>query len=333
MSASPTSAFSWSDAALTALAPAIWGSTYIVTTEWLPPDRPLTAACLRVLPAGLMLLALGRRRPERGSWGRLFVLSALNIGLFQALLFVAAYRLPGGLAAVLGALQPLMVMGIAWSIEGYRPGWMAWSAGFVGVAGMAAMLLSPSSTWDLWGVTAALTGAASMATGTYLTRRWRTGLPLVSFTGWQLLLGGAMLAPVAVVVDAPLPPLDRSQVIAFAYLSLGGAVVAYALWFRGMARLPSVAVSSLGLLSPLTAVLLGWAVLGQALTGGAVAGLAMVLGSVLAVQWRGGGAGPPPATQTLGAGRGGGVAGRALVWGRVGAGPGGAAPGAPTPEP
>ena len=38
------------------------------------------------------------------------------------------------------------------------------------------------------------------------------------------------------------------------------------LWFRGIARLPSVAVSSLGLLSPVTAVLLGWVLLGQAMT-------------------------------------------------------------------
>ena len=41
----------------TALAPLIWGSTYLVTTEFLPPGRPFTAALLRVLPAGLLLLA------------------------------------------------------------------------------------------------------------------------------------------------------------------------------------------------------------------------------------------------------------------------------------
>ena len=41
---------------LTALAPLIWGSTYLVTTEFLPPERPLTAAVLRVLPAGVLLL-------------------------------------------------------------------------------------------------------------------------------------------------------------------------------------------------------------------------------------------------------------------------------------
>ena len=43
------------DSALTALAPAIWGSTYLVTTEFLPPDRPLLAGMIRALPAGLYL--------------------------------------------------------------------------------------------------------------------------------------------------------------------------------------------------------------------------------------------------------------------------------------
>ena len=76
------------------------------------------------------------------------------------------------------------------------------------------------------------------------------------------------------------------QVSAYAYLSIAGALISYALWFRGLARLPQVAVSSLGLLSPLTAVILGWALLGQSLTGLSLLGLLVVLGSVLAVQWR-----------------------------------------------
>ena len=72
-----------------------------------------------------------------------------------------------------------------------------------------------------------------------------------------------------------------------AYRLPGGvaAVVAYALWFRGIARLPSVAVSSLGLLSPVTAVLLGWALLGQAMTGVSLVGMLVALASMLAVQW------------------------------------------------
>ena len=119
----------WADVLTTALAPVIWGSTYIVTTQLLPPDRPFTAALLRVLPAGILLTLFSRRLPQAGQWGRLLLLSALNIGFFQALLFVAAYRLPGGLAAVVGAIQPLLVMGLAWSVDSRRPPGLAVAAG------------------------------------------------------------------------------------------------------------------------------------------------------------------------------------------------------------
>ncbi|MCO4093645.1 MAG: EamA family transporter [Acidovorax sp.] len=276
------------NALTTAVAPVIWGSTYLVTTELLPPDRPFTAALLRTLPAGLLLVLWCRRSPAWGDWlgwWRLLVLSALNIGVFQALLFVAAYRLPGGVAAVVGAVGPLVVMGLVWGMDHRRPPGMALAAGALGVLGMAALLLSPGAHWDGVGVAAALVGTVCMAAGTFWSRRWRSDLPVLAFTGWQLLAGGIMLAPVAWLTDPPLPALTAAQVAGYVYLSLAGALLAYALWFRGIARLPSVAVSSLGLLSPVTAVLLGWAWLGQAMTGVALAGMLVVLGSILAVQW------------------------------------------------
>lgn len=280
-----TSRSTWLDVLITAMAPAIWGSTYIVTTEILPPDRPFTAALLRALPAGLLLVLYSRYLPRRSEWPRLLVLAALNIGFFQALLFVAAYRLPGGLAAVVGAIQPLLVMGLVWSMDHQRPTSVAVSASLVGIAGMAALLLAPGASWDPIGIAAAFVGTACMASGTYLTRRWRPTVPLLAFTGWQLLIGGLFLLPVAWLIDPPLPQLSPLQWLGYAYLSLFGALLAYVLWFRGIARLAPVAVSSLGLLSPLVAVLLGWALLGQSITGVALLGLIAVLGSILAVQW------------------------------------------------
>ena len=275
----------WRDVMLTAMAPAVWGSTYIVTSEVLPPDRPFTAALIRVLPAGLLLLIFTRRMPARQDWWRLLVLGALNIGVFQALLFVAAYRLPGGLAAVLGAVQPLLIMVLAWAVDGRSPAQTTlWSA-VGGVLGMAVLLLSPQTAFEPIGIMAALLGAACMAAGVWLTRRWQLSLPVLALTGWQLLVGGLMLAPVAWLADAPLPALTLMQWSAYAYLSLAGALLAYALWFRGVARLPTVAVASLGLLSPLTAVVLGWALLSQSMSGTSLAGLVIVLVSVFAVQW------------------------------------------------
>ena len=118
-----------------------------------------------------------------------------------------------------------------------------------------------------------------------MARRWKTGLPVAELAGWQLLLGGLMLAPLALLAGPPLPAsLATSELLGYGYLTFVGALVAYLLWFRGLSRLSPVAVSSLGLLSPATAVVLGWALLGQKLGGTAMIGLAVVLGSVLTLQ-------------------------------------------------
>ena len=272
------------DLLLTAQAPAIWGTTYIVTSQFLPPDRPFIAALLRVLPAGIALLIWCRRFPLRNEWWKLIVTGILNIGAFQALLFIAAYRLPGGLAAVIGAIQPLLVMMLAWCVDRQRSPWVAVLSAVTGIIGMALLLLSPHTVLDPLGIMAAFSGAVSMALGTWLSRRWAISLPVVALTGWQLLTGGVVLAPVAWLVDPPLQGVTLTQAAGYLWLCVAGAMIAYGLWFRGISRLPSVAVSALSLLSPVTAVLLGWIFLGQKIEGVALVGLIVVLLSVLSIQ-------------------------------------------------
>ncbi|MFT4764210.1 MAG: putative blue pigment (indigoidine) exporter [Oleispira sp.] len=270
---------------VTAIAPTLWGTTYFVTTELLPADRPFIAAFLRLLPAGIILVLISRHLPKREEWRRIIILAILNFAIFHVLLFVAAYRLPGGLAAVVGAIQPLMMMFLIWFVDNRKPAQLALGASIIGVFGMAALLLSPSSTWDLIGIIAATTGAVLMTLGVFLARRWRTDMPLLAFTGWQLLIAGILLAPLAWLIDPPLLTLTTKNILGYGYLSLFGTTLAYVLWFNGIAKLSPVAVSSLGLLSPISAVIIGWSILGQSITGFALLGLIAVLGSVLTVQW------------------------------------------------
>ena len=268
------------DLLLTALAPAIWGSTYLVTTNWLPQGYPLTVAMLRALPAGILLWLLGRQWPGRGWWPRLLVLGALNFSFFWAMLFVSAYRLPGGVAATLGAIQPLIVLGLSRVLLGSAIRVAAIVAALAGLAGVALLVLTPKATLDAVGVVAGLAGAVSMALGTVLTRRWQPPVTALTFTAWQLTAGGLLLVPFAWWLEPPLPALTLPNVLGMAWLSLIGAALTYVLWFRGIARLGPGAVATLGFLSPLTAVVLGWIALGQTLSTAQLAGMVLVLGGV-----------------------------------------------------
>ncbi len=267
------------DTLLTAIAPAVWGSTYVVTTELLPPDHPLTAAAIRALPAGLFMLAMTRTLPQ-GHWWRLVFLSLLNIGVFQALLFVAAYRLPGGVAATVGAIQPLVVVLISWLVLHERQTWQTWLAAIIGFIGVGLLVLGPAARLDGIGLAAALGGAVAMASGIVLTKRWKLPMPPATLTAWQLALGGAFLLPFALAFETPLKELTLNNILGFAYMAIISGGITHALWFRGIGRLPASAVSILLLLSPVVATLLGFLLLQQSLTAVQLFGSALVLSSV-----------------------------------------------------
>jgi probable blue pigment (indigoidine) exporter len=269
---------------VTAVTPLVWGSTYVVTTELLPPDRPLLAGALRALPAGLLLLAVTRRLPTSHWWWRAAVLGTLNIGAFFALLFVSAYRLPGGVAAVLGAAQPLLVAALSVVLLATAVPLRTVLAAVAGAGGVAMTVLTAQAALDPVGVAAGIAGTASMGLGVVLTKRWGRPAPLLTFTGWQLTAGGLLLAPLALAVEGLPARVTAVNVGGYAYLSLVGAALAYALWFRGIERLPAASVSLLALLSPVVATLLGWALLAQRLTPLQGLGMAIALAGVVAGQ-------------------------------------------------
>jgi probable blue pigment (indigoidine) exporter len=267
---------------VTAITPMVWGTSYIVATELMPADRPLLTAALRALPVGLLLSASARTLPTGAWWWRTAVLGTLNIGAFFALLFIAAYRLPGGVAATAGAVQPLVAAGLAAWLLRERFTTRTAIAGAIGVFGVGLLVLRPEAALDPLGVGAALAGTLSMALGVVLTKRWGRpeGVGLLTATGWQLLAGGVLLAPLALFVEGRPPGLTLDNWVGFGWLAIIGTGAAYSLWFRGIERLPIRSLTFLGLLSPLVATLVGWAVLDQRLTALQLVGAALIMSAV-----------------------------------------------------
>jgi probable blue pigment (indigoidine) exporter len=273
-----------SDLSLTALAPIVWGSTYIVSTEFLVGFSPMTVAMLRALPAGVFLLAIVRQLPAGIWWLRSFILGALNISIFLSMLFVAAYRLPGGVAGTVLSAQPLIVVFLASFLLSSRLRALAVLGALAGMIGVALLVLTPDAALDPIGIAAGLAGATSMAMGVTLARKWQPPVSPLTFTAWQLTAGGLLLVPVVVLIDGSIPVPTLSNLMGLVWLGLIGAALTYVLWFRGIGRLAPSVVSSLLFLSPLTAMLLGWGVLGQSLTVLQITGASLVIGSIWLIQ-------------------------------------------------
>lgn len=268
------------DLMLTGFAPAVWGTTYLVTTELLPGWHPLVIAMLRALPAGLLLLLLVREFPRGVWWGRSLLLGSLNFSIFWVMLFVSAYRLPGGVAATVGAIQPLIVVLLSRLVLGTPIRFLAVAAAIGGIAGVAMLVLAPGARLDPIGIAAGLAGAVAMAFGTVLTRRWQPPVSALTFTSWQLTAGGVLLLPLLAWMQPDVPMPSPANLAGLAWLGLIGAALTYILWFRGIARLGPSAAAPLALLSPVTAVLLGWWLLEQTLTPVQLLGMFVVMGSI-----------------------------------------------------
>ncbi|QKE86185.1 EamA family transporter [Arthrobacter sp. NEB 688] len=272
---------------VTAVAPVVWGSTYAVTQLWLPPGRPLFSAVMRILPAGLLLLLWVRRLPRGSWWGRAAVLGVLNHAVFFGLVYVAAYRLPSGLASTLTAVSPLVVMAVAWMLLGERQPWVAVAAAVAGIGGVVVLVSAgggASGSVDPVGVAASVGAVVSASIGFVLVRRWTPRDAVLATTAWQLVAGGLVLVPVALVVEGAPPALDGAAVLALVWLGLVGSVVGYVVWFRGLTRMDAGAVAVVGLLNPVVGTVLGVVLLGEGFGWVQLGAMLVVLGGVLVAQ-------------------------------------------------
>lgn len=274
----------WRAVALTTFAPAAWGTTYLVTERLLPPDRPLLSATLRALPTGLVLLAATRRLPSRAWWWRATLLGICNIGLFFPLLFLAAYRLPGGLASTLQATSPLAVMALAALMIGERAGTARITAAGVGLVGVSLLVLRSPGHLDTLGLVAAFGSVVVSALGFVLIKRWTPPVDMLTLVSWQLVAGGLALLPVTLLVEGPPPHLDAPAVGGYLWLMTAGTGLAYWCWFTGLRAMPAGAVSLIGLVNPVVGTGLGVVVAGEAFGWVQAAGMLLVLGGVVAGQ-------------------------------------------------
>jgi probable blue pigment (indigoidine) exporter len=266
--------------AVTAVAPVAWGSNYYVTHEFLPADHPLYGALLRALPAGLLLLAIRPALPRGAWWWRSLVLGTLNVGAFFVLIYVSAQLLPTSVAATVMATSPVVMMLFAWLLVVNPPRVRQLTGAGLGIAGVALMLFTGTVAVDFRGVLASAGAMVMSSLGYVLAKKWGDGVDVLSLTAWQLVAGALVLLPVAVVAEG-VPRLDGPAVLGFAYVTVIATALAFAAWFAGLRHLDAGTVGLVGLLNPVTGVLLGTAIAAEALSLQQVFGLALVLAGIL----------------------------------------------------
>ncbi len=268
----------------------VWGSTYLAIRVMVETAPPLLAAGARFLLAGVLVLGVlvvrggvARVRLTRREWAGCALVGLLLPAGGNGLVTLAERDVPSAFAALVIASTPLWVallrLGARETVD--RVALVGVLVGFAGVA----VLLLPGERPEgatAGGVLLCVIAAASWATGSFASGRITLPADPFAATGAQMVCGGAaLLLAGALAGERPaLGALDLDAVLAFAYLVVFGSLLAYTayVWLLGNAPLGQVATYAY--VNPVVAVLLGWAVLGEALGPLTLVAAAVVVGSV-----------------------------------------------------
>ena len=277
---------------------ALWGGSFFFAKVALGELPPLSVVFGRVALAAIALnlvLALTSSSlfPRKVPWRSFFAMGLLNNLVPFALIFWGQTQIASGLASILNATTPLFTLVVAHFLtQDERIDAVKLGALVIGIGGVAVLMGSDVLTGglDIWGQLACLGGALSYAFAGVYGRRFKTmGVAPLDAAAGQVTASTILILPIMLIVDQPwtLPAFPSATVWAsLAGLALLSTALAYVLYFRILAAAGATNLLLVTFLIPVTAILLGVAVLGEHLLLRHLAGMALIGLSLAALDGR-----------------------------------------------
>jgi drug/metabolite transporter (DMT)-like permease len=286
----------------------LWGTAMVAMKGVLPHTTPLFLAAIRLIPAGVIVLAFAAiaKRPQPQGWKPWLWIGAFALidgTLFQGFLATGLVRTTAGLGSVTIDSQPLAVAVLsAWLFQ-ERIGVIGISGLVVGCLGISCIALP--AEWLSQFIASPLTSqtnlavlfdrgewlmilaALSMAIGTVLIRFIvRFADPVVA-TAWHMIIGGIPLAIGSLLWESnQWTEIDSSGWAAIAYATVFGSAIAYSLFFYFASQGNLTSLSSLTFLTPVFALLFGSLYLGETLDSLQWVGVALTFISIIFILQR-----------------------------------------------
>ena len=275
----------------------LWGSTYLAIKYAIATMPPLLMAGGRFVLAGSILALAGRASaeyepPTRAQWQTSLIVGGLLLVGGNGGVVLAEHYLPSSLAALLIATEPFWIVVLSWLwLQGARPTGKVVLGLLLGFAGVYLLVSQQLTTGpghaQLKGVGLVLAAALSWAAGSIYGLRSAVPRSAILASGMQMLAGGALLLLLGTLTGEwrGLHPgrFTAASWLGFAYLVVFGSLVAFTAYSWLLKHAPPARVATYAYVNPVVAVLLGWAVLSEALTAQMLLGAAVIVGSVVLI--------------------------------------------------
>jgi drug/metabolite transporter (DMT)-like permease len=271
----------------------VWGSTYLAIRFAVETIPPFLMVGTRFIVSGVLLYAWARmrgdERPTAAQWRDATIVGILMLCLGNGAVSWAEQRVPSGLAALLVAVVPLWMVLLDWlRPHGARPRMLVIAGVVVGMAGLIVLIgpdsLSGHGAVDLVGAIVLIAGSLAWAAGSIYTRYGSVPESAVMSTGVQM-IGGSLALLVVGAARGELAMVHPAQISAHSwegwiYLVTFGSLVGFTAYIYLLQNVSPAKASTYAYVNPVVAVLLGWAIAGEAVTARSLAAAAIILGGV-----------------------------------------------------
>ena len=268
----------------------MWSSAFTsarVIVEYAPP---LSALALRFFVSGLIGVAIAfaigqRANLTRQQWIGVVIFGVCQNALYLGMNFVAMQTIGASLAAIIASVMPLLVALAGWLVFGQRVkplGLLGLVAGIAGVALIMGARLQGGV--DIFGLALCVIGVISLTVATMAVMGAASGGNVLMIVGLQMLVGSAVLAGPALVLESWVVTWNWPLVIAFAYTTLVPGLLATWVWFELVGRIGAVKASTFHFLNPFFGVAVAAAILSEHIGALDVLGVGIIAAGILAAQ-------------------------------------------------
>ncbi len=265
---------------------ALWASASVATKFGVAVAHPLVLACVRFFIAGggMLIFAYAffptkSRLPQGVEWKHLFIFSVLNTSIYLGAFVMAIKQVSAGIGSLSTATSPLFIIVLSAIWLKRKLKWLEVAGVIFGLSGvvLACLPLLQNSYATVEGLLILLVGMISVSAATVYYARIQWTLSNLVINGWQVLFGGIVLLPFALVfADVKNSSFNQQFWASVFWLIIPVSVFALQLWFY-LVKIDAVKASLWLFLCPVFGFLFSYSILGEPITWHTFAGTALVI--------------------------------------------------------
>jgi drug/metabolite transporter (DMT)-like permease len=276
----------------------IWGSTYLAMKYAIETLPSFLMAGTRFLLAGAVLFVWARlssdyERPKLVHWRTSLIVGGLLLLGGNGGVVIAQHYLPSSLTALLIATEPFWVVLIGWLFMGNaRPNFKVILGLLVGFAGVSLLISGRGLNFgdgggQLLGIVLIVFSTIAWASGSLYGLRAASPKSALLGAGMQMLSGGLLLILLGLITGEwqsfKFADVSTNSWIALGYLTVFGSLIGFTAYSWLLKNVEPSLASTYAYVNPVIAVILGWAIAGESLTGQMLVGAAVIIGSVVLI--------------------------------------------------